>query len=237
MTTTFEKTFVQQVFDLLAMTECRVAETVAEQEAIYALRYRGYLRAGSIEPNEEERFTDSFDSEPNTFSVALYIHGALAASIRLSIASRAFPHIPSTHPFPEFIMPMIEAGQVVIDPTRNVVSLEGARRYPKLPYLTARMGWIAGEFFDADVILAAVRTEHQAFFRRSFGHRLICEARPYPTLQKPIALMALDFPEAREKVLQRYPFYGSTPTERWALFGSLRGLREQTRQGRAAVAC
>ena len=63
-----------------------------------------------------------------------------------------------------------------------------------------------------------MRAEHQAFYRRVFGHRLICEPRHYPSLTKPICLMALDYAMARERVVQRHPFFRSTVFERRMLF-------------------
>ena len=80
------------------------------------------------------------------------------------------------------------------------------------------MAWLASEYFSASLLLATVRVEHQAFYRRVFGHRLICEPRHYPSLTKPISLMALDFPLSRERVMQRYPFFRSTVFERRMLF-------------------
>jgi hypothetical protein len=70
------------------------------------------------------------------------------------------------------------------------------------------------------MLLATVRVEHQAFYRRVFGHRVICDARHYPSLTKPISLMALDYPTARDRVLQRNPFFRSSLFERRMLFSS-----------------
>ena len=69
------------------------------------------------------------------------------------------------------------------------------------------------------LVLATVREEHQAFYRRVFGHRVICEPRHYPSLTKPISLMALDYPLSRERVLHNRPFFRSTFFERRMLFG------------------
>jgi hypothetical protein len=77
---------------------------------------------------------------------------------------------------------------------------------------------MAAEYFNADFLLAAVRTEHQAFYKRLLGHRAICAPRPYPNLQKPISLMALNPAEARERVHRRYPFFRSSQFERRMLF-------------------
>jgi len=81
-----------------------------------------------------------------------------------------------------------------------------------------RLPFIACEFFGADLLLATVRTEHQAFYRRVFGHELIAQARPYPTLVKPLSLMSLDYLASRDRVQQRYPFFRSTFFERRMLF-------------------
>jgi len=77
---------------------------------------------------------------------------------------------------------------------------------------------LASEYFQTNLLLATVRAEHQAFYRRIFGHRLICEPRHYPSLARPISLMALDYAMARERVPQRYPFFRSTFLERRLLF-------------------
>ena len=87
-----------------------------------------------------------------------------------------------------------------------------------MPYLTVRPGWMAGEFFNADFILATIRAEHGGYYRRVFGHQSWCAARDYPTLKKPIACMGLDYFAARQRVHERYPFYRSTLAERTALF-------------------
>jgi hypothetical protein len=94
-----------------------------------------------------------------------------------------------------------------------------SRRHPELCYVTTRLAWLASEYFAADLLLATVRAEHQAFYRRVFGHKLICEPRHYPSLTKPISLMALDYRLNRERVLRRYPFFRSTYFERRMLFG------------------
>jgi hypothetical protein len=85
--------------------------------------------------------------------------------------------------------------------------------------VTTRLAWLASEYFSTSLLLATVRAEHQAFYRRVFGHRLICEPRHYPSLTKPICLMALDYSMARERVIDRHPFFRSTVFERRMLFG------------------
>ena len=82
-----------------------------------------------------------------------------------------------------------------------------------------------------------MRAEHQAFYRRVFGHRLICDPRHYPSLTKPISLMALDYAMARERVVQRYPFFRSTFFERRMLFARAPAAWLCARRPEAARLC
>jgi hypothetical protein len=86
-----------------------------------------------------------------------------------------------------------------------------------LPYMTLRLAYVACEYFHADLGLASVRAEHQAFYRRVFLHT-ISPPRDYPTLTKPICLMAIEFPGMRDKVFARYPHLRSSYFERRMLF-------------------
>ena len=101
---------------------------------------------------------------------------------------------------------------------RFVADPEKAKRFPELPYVTLRLAYLACEYFNADLGLAIVRAEHQAFYRRVFMHETIAEPRFFPGLLKPVGLMAADFPAMREKVFQRYPMMRSTAFERRMLF-------------------
>ena len=210
--------FSDRVALLLARTECRRAETAEERDAIFRLRYQAYLREGAISPNASGRFSDHYDEMGNVHLLALYVDGELASSLRLHIASRDNPVCPTLEVFSDFLQPEIGAGKVLVDSTRFVADENLAREHRGLPYVTLRLTMLAGEYFAADQLLAAIRAEHQAFYRRAFKHRLVCEPRPYPLLQKPICLMTLDFLTAANDLYRRYPFFHSTPSERARLF-------------------
>jgi hypothetical protein len=114
--------------------------------------------------------------------------------------------------------PLVAAGATLIDPTRFVIDETAARLHPKLHYATVRIPWMAGEYYDCDYGLASVRVEHQPFYKRFFKQTVVCEARPYPSLSKPISLMLLDYRKTRPSVLERYPFLRSTEEERRGIF-------------------
>ncbi len=213
--------FSERLIELLEMADFRRADTDEEREAIFRLRYDSYLNEGNIPPSFERRFTDPYDELGNAWIFGVHLDGRLVSSIRLHVATKEVPDLPSLSVFPEYLKPELEAGKIIIDPTRHATDRDAVRQYPQLVYLTMRLGWVAAEYFQADTVLAAVRTEHQAFYKRVFGHRLACPARPYPLLEKPISLMKLDYFEARDRVNRRQPFFRSTYFERRMLFERL----------------
>jgi len=209
--------FSDRLFAALERVDYRLIASAEDRDAVYRLRYDAYLREGSIPASFSKRFFDDYDDMPNAWTFGLLIDGRLASSFRMHISTPEHPDIPALHVFPE-LGPEIEAKKVIIDPTRFVADAACARLYPELPYLTVRLGYLAAEYFNADYVLATVRGEHQAFYKRVFGHKVVQPPRPYPTLTKPISLMSLDFPPARETILRRYPIFRSTLFERRMLF-------------------
>ncbi|NEW87991.1 hypothetical protein DU475_12070 [Rhodopseudomonas sp. WA056] len=206
---------------LLDKVEYRLAETDAEREAIYRLRYRAYLKEGAINSNSTGIVTDRYDDLPNSWIFGVFYEGALSSSLRITVGSPDYPACPSMDVFPDFLEPWLADGKVIVDPTRFVADPVNANRLPELPYLTLRLAYVSCEHFKADIGLASVRTEHQAFYRRVMM-RLICASRPYPGLKKPISLMEIDFPAMHEKLFARYPFLRSTASERHSLFARSR---------------
>jgi hypothetical protein len=216
----YASNFFQHVQNLLERVDYRRADTKEEKEAIYRLRYEAYLREGMVPQSASRRVTDKYDADAWNFG--LFIDGKLASSLRINVGNRDNRNIPGMQVFSDHLTPMFDAGNVIVDPTRFVADYDATREYPAIAYLTARLGWLAGEFFNADIILSACRVEHQAFYRRIFGHTPVCEGRTYPTLIKPISLMVLDYPAMRDRVHGRYPFFRSTVFERRMLFERFR---------------
>jgi hypothetical protein len=210
--------FSRSVSEFLPHVEVSRATNETEKANIYRLRYSTYLKEGTLLPGAPEIFKDKYDESPNGMTFGLYVHGRLGSSIRLHVGTQQCSILPALSVFPDYVEPLLARGLTIIDSTRFVVEANASRMYPPLPYATMRLCAIAGEHFDADISLAAVRLEHQSFYKRLFGYQVVCEARSYPTLAKPISLMAVEFRKVRDIVKQRYPFLISTASERRAMF-------------------
>ena len=204
--------------DPLEHVDYRLAETSQEKDTIYHLRYRAYLREGAILPSESQRVTDRYDDLPNNYTFGIYYRGELCSSIRISVLTAEHRGSPSSEMFSDMLHPELDRGKTIIDPTRFVADPDKAKRFPELPYVTVRLGWVACAHFHADIGLANVRPEHRAFYRKVFLQQPWGEPRLYPGLIKPVGLMAADFPAIREKVYQRFPYMRSSAFERRMLF-------------------
>ena len=209
----------QRSLDLLDRVDYRLCETEAEREEVYRLRYRAYLSDNVIEPRSDRRLTDRFDDAPNSWTFAVYFDGALASSLQISLATPDMPSTPSVEVFSDVLDPFLAQGKIIVDPTRFVADPFRERKMPELPYFTLRLAYVACEYFNADLGTAAVRAEHQAFYRRVFMHKVLGSPRVYPQLAKPFSLMAVDFKTLRRQVFERYPIFRSTLFERRMLFG------------------
>lgn len=224
------ETFNERAQNLLERLDFRRAETEEEREAIFRQRYNAYLGEGAILPNPDRRFTDKYDDLGNTWIIGLFLDERLVSSMRISVATKEFPDMPGMSAFADELQPELDAGKIVVDPSRFVVDRTVSRDNRHLAYLTARIGWIAAEYFKADLVLSTARKEHQAFYRRVFNYQVITEPRPYLGLTKPLGLLFLDYPAMRDEVNHRYPFFRSTFFERRMLFERLQVPPKRTDQ-------
>ncbi|WP_342106156.1 N-acyl amino acid synthase FeeM domain-containing protein [Methylobacterium sp. SI9] len=207
-----------RAISLLERITYRRAIDTEDREAIFRLRHEAYLREGAITARADQRFTDAVDEQKNAFIYGVYVDGTLSGSIRLNITLPYASALPTTAVFPDIVGPMIDAGCIIVDPTRFVANPNLSRRLPELPYLTLRLAWLAMEHFEGEYILLAIRPEHRAFYRRYWSATEMCEARPYPKLTKPVGLSVVNYLEVKKTVESRYPFLASTDAERASLF-------------------
>jgi hypothetical protein len=204
---------------LLGRIEYRLIETPEEKDSVYLLRYRAYLHSGLILPSESRRVTDRFDDAPNVWIVGIFVDGELCCSLRIHVLTSEWRWSYSTEVYGDILHPRLDRGEVFIDPARLVADPEKAKRFPELPYLAVRVGFLACDHFDADTGLVMVRPDHQPFYRRVFLCDSIAEPRPFPGWHTNSAsLMVSDFRNVREKILARFPIMHSSASERRRLF-------------------
>jgi hypothetical protein len=197
----------------------RLIESPEEKDLVYLMRYRAYLHGGLISPSESRRVIDAYDEAPNVWLFGIFVDGELCGSFRLHVLTSEWRASYTTELFGDVLHERLDRGEVFIDPARFSADPDKAQRFPELPYLIVRLGYLACDYFKADTGLAMVRTDHQAFYRRIFLSETIAGPRPFPgwnTME--VVLMASDFRNVREKIMARFPIMRSSAFERRMLF-------------------
>ena len=70
----------------------------------------------------------------------------------------------------------------------------------------------------ADYCLIPASADHVSFYQRIFGLTPVGEPRPYPQLSTPIYLMRANVAELWDGLIEKYPVFRSTFTERRMMF-------------------
>lgn len=215
----FASSLNERVAELLRIARYRRATNKAELSEIQRIRYNCYLQEGIIDRNTEQSMHDEFDKKENTYNFSMHIGDDIVSAIRIHVVNSIHPYSPSMSSFEDVLMPFVREGKTLIDPTRFVVDADASRKYPGLAHATLRIPFLASEYFNSDIALASVRSEHMPFYRKTLRYTASCEPRPYLQLTKPLGLMIANFNLEKGSVIKKYPFFDPHLTEMEILFG------------------
>jgi hypothetical protein len=209
--------FTERVVQLLEHVRYRRAQSEADLEAIFRLRYDAMGREASVASFALGRLEDRFDRNGNAYNFGVFIHGQLASALRVHALNHVDQLSPASTTFAEYLAPALIARSMIITPDWLVANDRLARRYPELPYVTLRAAVLAAEHLNARLLALPVPIEHQAFYRKVLFARVVCPPRPCPPHVKPLGLLLVDFTRERKRILERHAFWASSNCEREAL--------------------
>jgi hypothetical protein len=216
--------FALTLIDLLDRVQYRRVSPEDQFDPVYRLRYEAYRREDFIPINSQGVTRDEFDDAPNCHAFGVYIDGQLVSSIRIHFATPEQRISPSLGIWPDVLTDMLDKGQSFLDPSRFTADRDASLAFPALPYLTLRVGVMACEHFPATYCLNSVRQEHAPFYKRVFESTQLAGMGNWRELKFPVCLFATYLPVTLSRMLERYPFFMSTPEEREALFGTAPGI-------------
>lgn len=216
--------FATSLIDLLDRVHYRRVSVDEQFDPVYRLRYEAYRREEFIPVNSQEITRDAYDDAPNCYCFGVYIDDKLVSSIRLHVATAEEPTSPSRKIWPEVLGNLIDQGGSYIDPSRFTADHEASMAFPALPYLTLRMAVMACEHFKTTHCISSVRPEHGPFYRRVFGLEQMAGEGYWGELTFPVCLFGARVPVIYDRIMNRYPFFMSTPDERTALFADGEGI-------------
>lgn len=211
--------YTRSAMKLLDEIEYRRCERGEDLEAIYKLRYKSFRHHGLLlSESADERMVDDLDEAPNCFKFGVFMNGELISTVRLHHLTKETPFAPSMTVFPDVLHPRLDRGERFIDPSRLAIDPELTASLRVLPYITLRLAFIANIYFQTTGCMSMIREEHTAFYARSFDSMPVCDPRIYPPFTMPIFLYETRYDLSMQVSLARFPFFGSTATERRMLF-------------------
>lgn len=203
------------------------ASTDNRREA-FALRYRGYVHAGLIEPSPFEIYTDAYDDLGTTLVAALHRRGACIATLRLSlyVPGTDGPAIPCEKVYPEVAAlkagatgPIVELSRLSIDP-----DITNTRYRARLYAAAIRAGIMGCVALDARHLIVATQTKWQSFYEHVLDFKVAGPAQLYPPGDVPVVLLARELDADLRRRMAKNMFFRIDQAELDELTGRLPGL-------------
>ena len=211
----------QSMMQLLDHVEYRLITGGEDLETIYRLRYNSYRRSGMCGPIAGGMFEDRWDNLPNSYRFGVYFDGHLVSTLRLHHITREHPYSPSVDAYPEILAERLARGETFIDGTRFATDPDLAPAPGVLPFLTLRICMVAYCYFRQTAMFIPIKLEHSAFYARFFSAKQMTEGKSFPGVIPPLALFEISGNEENfHRILDRLPFFRSTPMEQRLMFGN-----------------
>jgi hypothetical protein len=211
------QSFPAKMMDILDRIEYRRAESFEDIEEIGRMRYRAYSTSGKLAPKSRHMIDDA-DFDPHAYVLAVYYEGELVSSVRLHHVTREHPLCQAASDFGPEIDKLIDDGFSFIDPARFAVDPELGSDYSWLPLITLRPAIAAAAYFETDLVIQHVHPSHASFYKRFFYAETIVPSRYCPRYGNDLALMSTNTRRSGAKLVTRFPFFKTLPSERTMLF-------------------
>lgn len=175
------------------VTTCWYSRFDNRREA-FALRHRGYVHAGLIEPSPFGIYSDAYDELETTVVGGLFRRGACIATLRLSFYAPGSmgPALPCEKVYPEVRDVQEKAEGLVVELSRLSIDpdITNTRYRARLYAAAVRAGITACIAMDAKHLLVATQTKWQTFYQHVLGFKTLGPPQFYPPGNVPVVLLS-----------------------------------------------
>lgn len=197
------------MYDMLRNISYKSTHNDQEMNELGELRYTAFLDEGAIKPNNSLKLIDEYDGEENSVNISVYYDNLLIGGIRLHVLNPRLRKSPSCTVFADYVNPFLDSGATILEIMRFFLNPNQKKQLFGFQFAVLRAAVIATEFYNADYMIAPVRREHFAFYRKFGSFIPVCDPKPFPTLCKPVGLVIGDVKQDKDAVLSKYPFFCS----------------------------
>lgn len=209
----------------------RPAVTDQEKSEAFRLRWRCYQKAGLLHPGQSENmeFQDWLDTKDNAITWLLHQPDQLkVASIRTSHSINSAKELLAHTVFGDALSEAFAPEEVIVEANRFVSEI-GDNPLASLGLTAIFRAKVAHCLIvGATGFVAAVRVEHERFYKRLFDMKRLSDARRYPGLLAEMVLIGAPFQVGYARVLDLRPDLGMNLNDAVQLIGT-NALRHSTR--------
>ena len=177
----------------------------------FALRYRGYVNAGLIEPSPFGIYTDAYDDLPTTLIAALFRRGACIATLRLSFYAPGAqePALPCEKVYPEISALKANAQGLTVELSRLAIDpdINNTRYRARLYAAAIRAGISACLALDAKHLIVATQTKWRSFYEHVLDFKVAGPAQFYPPGDVPVVLLSRELDEGLKRRVAKNMFF------------------------------
>jgi hypothetical protein len=185
--------------------------TMDNRREAFALRHRGYVNAGLIEPSPFGIYSDVYDELPTTVVAGLFRHGACVATLRLSFyqpgtqaaalpCEKVYPEVQGVKDSAQGLV--VELSRLSIDP-----DIKNTRYRARLYAAAIRAGVTACIAMDARHLLVATQTKWQSFYQHVMAFKALGPPQFYPPGDVPVVLLGRPLDDELRRRLSRNIFF------------------------------
>ncbi len=177
----------------------------------FALRYRGYVDAGLIQPSPFAIYTDPYDEIPTTIVAGLFRRGACIATLRLSFFTPGTdgPALPCEKVYSQVEAIKQNAGGTVVELSRLAIDpeIKNTRYRARLYAAAIRAGVSACIAMDAKHLLVATQTKWRSFYEHVLDFKVTGPAQFYPPGDVPVLLLERSLDESLKRRVAKNMFF------------------------------
>jgi hypothetical protein len=183
----------------------KIAQTEAEKEAAYKIRHNAYVRAGYIQQNEGERFSDEFDTIDETALFIACADGTVIGTMRLVVDSSGYGLPIDKEGFSSCVTPLRNKGRKLAEPSRLVFMTDMQKNSRELNFTMQKTMFLYAEQNNASDLVIAVVPKHAAYYEHILLFERLSDEMTYNSLNKISAVvMKQNLHTVRDRFKEKY---------------------------------
>ena len=183
----------------------QLVHDAALRDEVFRLRYRAYLSEGEIPESRSGMFADQYDERPNQVTWALFHGERLVGTMRSMFYQPGRQlRLPEHKVYGDELLQAVPENVRVVSGNRFAIDPETDRSDKRYSFALLKHHMMV-TLVKADWAIAAVRSNHLAFYRRVLQMQIASEPRFYDEMNSGFTLLTANVLDNYSAICSRHP--------------------------------